>query len=254
MAGVSSDSSSSYLRSLAVLVPAWQPELVLSSLAAELTAAGFGAVVLVDDGSGGDWQSLFNGLARLPDVHLVRHEVNHGKGRALKSGFHYVETALPALGGVVTADADGQHRVEDIVRVGLALEGASTGAVLGVRAFSGDVPLRNRFGNVLTRAVFASLTGVRLSDTQSGLRGFSRELLPELSRMGGERYEYETTMLATLCRIGRKPVEIPIQTIYIDGNRSSHFDPLRDSARIYAALLRCVFSRKREAVIESEIG
>jgi glycosyltransferase involved in cell wall biosynthesis len=245
------DSSSSYLRSLAVLVPAWQPESVLARLVEDLATAGFGAVLLIDDGSGEEWVHLFEALERLPGVYLVRHEENHGKGRALKTGFHYVQTELPELSGVVTADADGQHRVEDIVRVGRALESATSGAVLGVRAFSGEVPFRNRFGNLLTREVFAALTGVRLSDTQSGLRGFSRELLPELQRIDGERYEYETTVLATLCRRNRAPVEVQIETIYLENNRSSHFDPLRDSMRIYAALLRFVLSRGSSASSEA---
>jgi glycosyltransferase involved in cell wall biosynthesis len=247
-------SSSSYLRSLAVLIPAWQPESVLMRLVEESAAAGFGAVVVIDDGSGSQWREVFAALERLQKVHLVRHAENHGKGRALKTGFVYVQTALPEYAGVVTADADGQHRVEDIVRVGLALEKADSGAVLGTRAFSGDVPFRNRFGNLLTREVFAMLTGVRLADTQSGLRGFSREVLPELARIEGERYEYETTVLATLCRNRRRPVQVPIETIYLEDNRSSHFDPLRDSVRIYAALLRFVFSRGRSGISESESG
>jgi glycosyltransferase involved in cell wall biosynthesis len=237
-----------------VLIPAWQPESVLTRLVQELSTAGFGAVVVVDDGSGNEWMELFSGLERMSGVHLVRHENNQGKGKALKSGFRYVRTALPGLKGVVTADADGQHRVEDIVRVGLALEHVGSGAVLGARAFSGEVPLRNKFGNLLTREVFALLTGARLSDTQSGLRGFSSELLPTLECIEGERYEYETTVLATLCRMGRKPVEVTIETIYLEGNRSSHFDPLRDSARIYAALLRSVFASGNGAATKSEIG
>jgi glycosyltransferase involved in cell wall biosynthesis len=235
--------SSPHIQMLAALVPAWKPGVVLARMVRELLAAGFGAVVLVDDGSGKEAHTLFDGFKRLRGVHVLSHRENLGKGRALKTGFNYMLTSLPELSGVVTADADGQHRVEDIVRVGLALESAESGAVLGARAFSGTVPLRNKVGNVLTREVFASLTGVRLSDTQSGLRGFSRELLPTLERIPGERYEYETTVLATLCRMGRKPVEVPIETIYLEGNRSSHFDPLRDSARIYAALLRSAFVR-----------
>ncbi|WP_263379786.1 bifunctional glycosyltransferase family 2/GtrA family protein [Granulicella paludicola] len=235
---------------IAALIPAWQPEQALVLLVDELLMAGFGAIVLVDDGGGEESRSLFDGLEQRPRVHLVRHAVNLGKGRALKSGLNYVLNALPGYVGVVTADADGQHRAADIVAVGLALPEAASGAVLGTRAFSGDVPFRSRFGNGLTRYVFSFLTGTKLGDTQSGLRGFSGALLPELMQLDGERYEYEMTVLAVLCRSGRKPVEVPIETVYIENNRSSHFDPVRDSMRIYFVLVRFYFSAVLAAAID----
>ncbi|SNS36135.1 Glycosyl transferase family 2 [Granulicella rosea] len=236
------------LSSVAVLIPAWQPETVLIALTEELMSAGFGAVIAVDDGSGSAFEGVFARL-RLRGVHVLRHAVNLGKGRALKTGFNYLLTDKPELRGVVTADADGQHAVADIVRVALRLIEDDTQPVLGVRQFSGAVPLRSRFGNRLTRGLFGFLTGVKLGDTQTGLRGLPMALLPGLVALDGEHYEYEMTMLAHLCRDGRRPVEAPIETIYLEDNRGSHFDPLRDSARIYLALARSslssIFHRSR---------
>ena len=222
---------------LLVLVPAWQPDHRLVSLVEELRGNGFAAVVVVDDGSSG--AGVFEELRRLSSVVVVRHERNRGKGRALKTGLEFVLREMPGIQGVITADADGQHRAEDIVRVarGLCQEER---LVLGVRAFGGVVPLRCRVGNGVTRSVFGWLTGVRLSDTQTGLRGIPRGLFEELVEMEGERYEYEMVVLTRLCRTGRRPVEVPIETLYLDGNRSSHFKPLVDSVRILCALVRCV--------------
>lgn len=232
------DTQTLQLGQMAALIPVWQPEQPLLMLVASLAAHGFGAIVLVDDGSGAEYESLFASLRHVPSLVVLRHAVNLGKGRALKTGINYILTDLPLIHGVVTADADGQHAPADIVRVAQALDPRSSRMVLGVRGFVQDVPLRSRFGNALTRQVFSFMTGTRVSDTQTGLRAFARAALPELLVLRGERYEYEMTVLAHLCRNGRRPLEVPIQTIYMDGNRASHFDPIRDSMRIYFVLLR----------------
>jgi len=229
------------LARLAVLIPSWQPEPALTQLVNDLSTHGFGAIILVNDGSSPQSAPIFEPLTAISSVHLLTHAVNLGKGRALKTGINYTLTALPQIDGLITADADGQHTVKDIVRVALALPSSNGSVVLGARTFAADVPLRSRFGNVLTRNIFAFVTGAKLADTQTGLRAFPRNLLPELLTLDGERYEYEMTVLAHVCR-QRKPVEVPIETVYIDGNRSSHFDPIRDSMRIYFVLARFYFS------------
>lgn len=223
---------------IAVLIPARQLEPALAPLVDELLDAGFGAIVLVDDGSPSEDKMGFDALAHRPRVHLLRHAANLGKGRALKTGFNFFLTELPGFAALVTADADGQHAAGDIVRVAEALAAAPERVVVGSRRFRGDMPLRSRLGNELTRTVFHFVSGSRLSDTQTGLRGFPAFLLPELLALTGERYEYEMTVLAHLCRHGHEPLEVPIATIYLDGNRTSHFNPVRDSMRIYFVLLR----------------
>jgi glycosyltransferase involved in cell wall biosynthesis len=227
---------------LAVLIPVWQPGELFSIVVATLAAQGFGAVLVVNDGSDKKHSPLFDELTRLPSVHVLRHAVNLGKGRALKTGTNYFLSELPELDGLVTADADGQHTPADIVRIAQVLLTSGERIVLGARTFSAGVPLRSRFGNGLTRHIFAFVTGAKLADTQTGLRGFPRRLLPHLMILDGERYEYEMTVLAHVCRMGDKPVEVPIETVYLDGNRASHFDPIRDSMRIYFVLVRFYFS------------
>jgi glycosyltransferase involved in cell wall biosynthesis len=225
------------LRSTVVLIPARNPTEDLRAFIAELLRAGFAAVVVVDDGSDPSCRVVFDSLEG-PGVHVLRHAVNLGKGRALKTGFNFVLDRLADSQSVVTADADGQHRVEDIVRVVEAMEVSPRGAVLGCRQFDGAIPVRSRLGNAMTRWIFRFITGRKISDTQTGLRGFPVALLAELMGLPGERYEYEMNVLGYLCRTGISLTEVPIATVYLDGNRSSHFDPIRDSMRIYFVLLR----------------
>lgn len=237
------------LEGVAVLIPAWHPEPALLTLAARLRAAGIGLLLVVDDGSPAEFATIFEELQR-DGVSVLRHAVNCGKGRALKTGFNFLLTEHPELTGVITADADGQHSAEDILRVAAALGTAKGRPVLGVRAFAGSVPLRSRFGNTLTRTIFAFVTGVKIGDTQTGLRGLPLAVLPELITLDGEHYEFEMTVLAHLCRHGRGPVTVPIETIYIENNRSSHFDPVWDSMRIYFVLARFVLSSIVASVVD----
>ena len=225
-----------------VLIPAWNPDARLIALVEDLAAYGFAMILVVDDGSPAGSLPIFEQMKTVPSVHLLRHERNRGKGRALKTGFRYILSELPLIDGVITADADGQHAVADIVAVARAMREGGDEVTLGVREFAKDVPLRNWFGNVLTKHVFGFVAGMKVSDTQTGLRAFRRSILPQLEILPGERYEYEMTVLAYICRHLGKLREIPITTIYMEGGNTSHFHPVWDSLRIYLALVRFYFS------------
>ena len=228
----------SELAAVAVLIPAWQPNSELLDILEGLLCHDFGAVLVVDDGSSAESQSVLEQASKMQRVRILHHAVNLGKGRALKTGINHFLSELPSLRGLVTADADGQHRIADIVAVGEALCAEQCEAVLGVRSFAGAVPLRSRLGNVLSRQLLAQVIGTTLTDTQTGLRGFARCLLPDLLRLEGERYEYEIAVLAYVCRRKSKLLELPIETVYLRSNRSSHFRPFRDSIRIGRTLAR----------------
>jgi glycosyltransferase involved in cell wall biosynthesis len=230
------------LREIAVLIPAWQPDHRLLTLLVDLVSLAFGDIVVVNDGSSEESAGVFTAARRMPSVTVLSHAVNLGKGRALKTGIHHVLLELSGISSVITADADGQHTAADILRVAHASQANPERVVLGVRDFARDVPLRSRFGNWLTRKLFLLMTAAKVSDTQTGLRALPRSILPVCVVLSGERYEYEMTVLAYLCRHGYDLLEVPIATIYIDGNRTSHFDPVRDSMRIYFVLLRFYLS------------
>ena len=220
-----------------MLIPAWCPGPTLGTLVRELLSRGVASIILVDDGSGPSYAPVFDDLATLDGVHLARHAINLGKGRALKTGMNLFLQVNPNYAGLATADADGQHTAIDIVRSIVAFTEDRGRMVLGVRGFDGSVPLRSRVGNAITSVIFRFLTGKKITDTQTGLRVFSTASLAELLPLPGERYEYEMTVLSHVCRT-QAPHEVPIETIYLDGNATSHFDPIRDSARIYFVLLR----------------
>ncbi len=243
------------IEKIAVLIPVWRPDRVLLDLIDRLLELDFGAIIIVNDGSGPDYDHLFSELsepagdARRARIHLVRHAVNLGKGRALKTGLNYYLNSFPDSIGIVTADADGQHSAEDILAVAQQLQHDQMHLVLGSRRFQGEIPLRSRIGNVITRSIFSALTGTSLSDTQSGLRGIPTALVSSVLRLGGERYEYEMNML-THAAHSAGIAEVPIETIYLDGNRSSHFNPIWDSMRIYFILLRFAASSLLAAGID----
>ncbi len=230
---------------VAVLIPAYNPDQGLASLVAELRRTGrFCEIIVVNDGSGDACHPLWDLLAAMPGVTVLHHAVNLGKGAALKTGLNHFCCAVPQGHAVVTADADGQHLVADIIRVAQRMDDAETSLVLGCRQFSGDVPWRSRLGNLATRFAFRVLAGQRLGDTQSGLRGIPRRLAMELLRSPYAGYEFELDMLIR-CRQWRVPIiECPIATVYLEGNRTSHFKPLRDSLRIYCVLFRAAAARR----------
>lgn len=176
--------------------------------------------------------------------------MNQGKGRALKTGFQHIKEHGPQ-GGVVCADSDGQHLPHDIRKIfETLLTQTSPGIVLGSRRFTGKVPARSRFGNAVTRSVFALTTGNKVYDTQTGLRGFPYAMLDWLCQIPGERFEYEMNMLLTAHKEGYEITEEFIDTVYLDHNESSHFRPLADSFRIYLPILMFSTSSLISALID----
>lgn len=224
------------------LIPAYNPDAQLIALVEGLLRSLSARIIVIDDGSSPASAQTFARLEELPGCEVLRHAVNLGKGRALKTGFNHCLVNVPDLAGVITIDADGQHLAEDVRKVVAAFLADPRALVIGARTFAAGVPLRSRFGNLLTRRIFRLLVGGRLTDTQSGLRCIPADLLPSLIALDGERYEYEMNMLIHAHKRGVVMSEVPIATVYLDNNRSSHFNPLLDSMKIYFLLLRFSFS------------
>ncbi len=227
---------------IAVLIPAYNPEESLLLLVAALIKLDFPQIVVVNDGSEPSCRGIFDKLAGMKNCHVVHHAVNLGKGRALKSGFNYCSVNFPELFGIVTADADGQHLPDDIRKVSTEFVGHPRSLVIGARTFAKGTPLRNLLGNIITRYIFWLLIGEKLSDTQSGLRCVPMDIVPGLIGLEGERYEYEMNMLISTKKSRISIREVEISTVYIENNRSSHFNPFIDSMKIYFLLLRFAFS------------
>ncbi|RRG18765.1 glycosyltransferase [Weissella viridescens] len=227
-----------------VLIPALNPDEKLVRLVDELIMEPIlkHNIIIVDDGSLPEYQRFFNEiLAQYPDeVVVLRHESNQGKGAALKHGLSYFSEWCPNIEGVVTMDADGQHAVTDVLKLTRAFNGKDL--VIGSRQFSQDIPFRSRFGNVLTNKLTHFFTGLDISNTQTGLRIVPSIYVPMLQTFPENHFEFEFKMLLNAKANDIQIREVPIQTIYIDENASSHFRVVADSLSIYAQFMKFIFS------------
>lgn len=225
------------LKKTIVLIPSLDPDEMLGSYVQGLQKEGFDKIVIVDDGSREENRKNFPKAAG-NEVVILKHAVNQGKGRALKTGFHYILNTYESseIVGVITADADGQHSVEDTVKVALKLAEEEC-LVLGTRNFNEEqVPFKSRNGNKITTIVFQMLFGKKINDTQTGLRGIPYEFLKKCLTLRGERFEYEINMLIEAVRSKIKITEVFIRTIYFNSNRATHFSAVKDSAKIYGVM------------------
>lgn len=221
-----------------IIIPAFRPGAQLTQLVQELAGAPVLTIVIVDDGSGPASQPFFDECSRFATVQVLHHAMNLGKGAAIKTGIRYVLETFPNCAGVVTADADGQHHPDDILRISHALDQRGDSLLLGARQFDGSVPARNRIGNILSRFLVRLVLGHKLRDTQTGLRGIPRKLLPALVELRSNRYEFELDMLIACKHRDCAIAELPIRTIYAPGKSTSHFSPMRDSMKISFVLFR----------------
>ena len=224
---------------MAIVLPSLDPDTKFQKVVEGLLAAGFRHVVIVDDGSAADRKHFFDEAAQKPGFTVLTHEVNKGKGRALKTAFTYVREKLPELRGVITIDGDGQHLTKDIIACGQKMLEKEDRVVLGCRDFNlPGVPPRSVAGNKTTSRFFRILFGIRLSDTQTGLRAIPAKFLKTFCGIEGERFEYETNMLLYMKRLGIGFVEQPIETVYDPEDYGSHYNAVKDSWRITKVMLR----------------
>ena len=234
-----------------IVVPSYEPDEKLLMLLEALQESGFNEVIVVDDGSEApSYQEIF-AKAKAMGYTVLHHGVNLGKGRALKTAFSYCIYYYPQAVGCVTIDSDGQHTVKDMTACMEALIKNPQSLVLGVRNFNEEgIPLRSSFGNKTTSRVMKVLTGLSISDTQTGLRAIPFSFMKELMEEKGERFEFETNMLLATKETGRSIVEVPIETIYLEENKTSHFHPIRDSIKIYAIFFKFIISSLSSSIVD----
>jgi dolichol-phosphate mannosyltransferase len=231
------------------LIPSYQPNHTLIDLVNECVQHPI-RVIVVDDGGQAPFRPIFESLPA--QVICLTHEVNQGKGAALKTGFQYIlDHFSDERGVVVTLDGDGQHKVEDALALAKKTGQLEKAIMLGVRDFSShDVPFKSRFGNKLTRFLTQFLIGFPISDTQTGLRAFTFDTLEFCLSIPENRYEYEMNMLLQAKKHNIHLLEHPIATVYIDNNAASHFNPVVDSLKIYLQIAKFALSSILSAVVD----
>ena len=236
---------------ICAIIPSLNPDEKFLTVVEALVNKGFQNILIIDDGSKQENQTYFDKVMRYPQCTVIRHARNLGKGRALKTAFNYYLTHFSHLKGVVTLDGDNQHHIDDIIGCTECLIKNKNALVLGARDFKVDnIPLKSRLGNVISIFVLNALCGIKVSDTQTGLRAMSNELVSLFLDLPGERFEFETNMLIETKKRLIPIEEIKIRTVYIEDNKSSHFNPLLDSVRIYALILKYLSSSIGSFVID----
>ncbi|MBR5126135.1 MAG: bifunctional glycosyltransferase family 2/GtrA family protein [Oscillospiraceae bacterium] len=242
------------LSKISVVLPSLDPDEKLIAVVDGLLEYGFSDIILVNDGSKPENLHYFTDLAaQHPEIHLLHHEVNKGKGAALKNAFRWFLENRPDGFGVVTVDGDNQHHPAD-TRACCEHMLETGNVVLGCRDFNqSDVPARSSFGNKTTSMIFKIFVGMTISDTQTGLRAFPRKVLEMLVDVYGDRFEYETNMLLAFKTNGIDFDEVKIRTVYIEENKSSHFRVIHDSWRIYKLILAHFFRYTVSSIISAVV-
>ena len=222
---------------ISVVLPCYNPDEKLEAFIVDLESAGIDDIIIVNDGSKKETLGFFPDTSLHLSCTILTHKINRGKGAALKTAFQFFNENRPESDGVVTADCDGQHKTADVLRCGEEMVNGKPHIVIGARDFSlPNVPSRSRKGNKITSMVFRVFVGMKISDTQTGLRAIPKEFIPLMLTIEGNRYEYETNMLLKMRENNIPFNEIKIETVYIDENKTSHFRPLKDSVRIYSLI------------------
>lgn len=222
---------------LTIIIPSYNPDEKLEKVVAGLLERGFRDIIVINDGSDKLHMQPFKNIEG--NCTIIHHKENKGKGQALKTAFSFCVESRRYSAGVITVDGDNQHHPEDVYKCGEALLDNTDKLILGCRNFKEkNVPFKSKYGNNITKTVFRLLCGLKVSDTQTGLRAIPMTYMEEMLKIKGERYEYETNMLLETKNLEMDIVEVPIRTIYINDNESSHFNPIKDSIKIYGIILK----------------
>ncbi len=224
-----------------VLIPAYNPNIDIMNEFLGKLKVSFQNIVIVNDGSSSQYSLFFAKLST--EYPTINHYKNLGKGRALKTGINYILNNYPNIKAIITADCDGQHTVKDIKKCYHKWQKSKSSLILGCRDFTNEkVPLKSRYGNKITKDIFMLFTGLKISDTQTGLRVIPKEVSSIILDVKGERYEYETNVLLETKKLDIPIVEEKISTIYINNNKESHFNPIKDSIEIYKLFIKYIIS------------
>lgn len=240
------------IEDVCLIIPAYNPDEELFINFLDKAVNSFTNIIVINDGSKEENNGIFNKISdKYPDVTLLKHSVNLGKGRALKTSFNHYLNEYPNCVGIVQADCDGQHDIEDVINCANTLKENPHCLILGSRNFDEkDVPMKSKYGNKITRLIFKLFIGITIKDTQTGLRAIGNDLLKQFISTYGERYEYETNVLID-CKTNNIEIkEVPIKTIYIEKNQTSKFNPIKDSFMIYKLFAKYIFSSLSAFVID----
>ncbi|MFH2061257.1 MAG: bifunctional glycosyltransferase family 2/GtrA family protein [Pseudomonadota bacterium] len=238
-----------------ILIPAYRPDKeVLSNIIEQIISFDVEKIIIVDDGSGSNFQSVFDHVRTFEKTVVLHHKSNMGKGAALRTGFKHVLTFRINCSNVITVNADGQHLPQDVEKIIQAAKDFPDALVLGVRRFNGKIPLKNLLGNKITYLMFRGFAGQKISDTQTGLRAIPHPFLKQMLELSSDRYAYEFEMLLTMVH-NKVPIkEVGITTVYENNNFVSSFNPISDSILVCKTLFHWWFSFKFKQLLKYSLS
>ena len=236
-----------------IIIPSLEPDDKLVPYINELLGAGIKKIIVINDGSSQKCTDIFDTIANIESCTVLTHDVNRGKGAAIKTALKFYRENCSGFSGVITVDADGQHSVKDVLRMCKTMDEHPDSFVLGCREFGENTPSKSLFGNRVTSVFMRLLYGISLKDTQTGLRGIPDFMVDGLLHVRGTRYEYELNMLIYAKGNTIPFVTIPIETIYFNNNAGSHYRPVVDSARIFIRVLNGLIQFSASAIISAII-
>jgi glycosyltransferase involved in cell wall biosynthesis len=229
------------MKEFAVVIPAFRPMKKFPSYIKQLLQENVPHIIVINDGSEKEYDNIFSQIESLKGCTVITHQLNSGKGAALKTGFTYFLKHFSYLNGIVTADADGQHATKDVLEVGKHLDTLEDGFVLGSRVFKKKhMPLRSWIGNRFTSLVFKLFFGKFIRDTQTGLRGITTKELDWVTQLSGDHFDYEMNMLINMVRKKKRIIRVDIAALYED-DHTSHFETYKDAKLIARAILSHYF-------------
>ena len=228
-----------------ICIPAYNPDDKLLIFLEELTKNGFNNIVIVNDGSKAECAYIFDEAINKYHCDVVCHETNKGYGKAIKSaGEYFIDHYMnnKDISGIIHCDCDGQHSLKDIINFSNILDSGKDCLIFGQRDFNKDnIPFKSRFGNNLTAFIFKKMIGIDLKDSQCGLRAISKNYVKFSCEIDGDGFEYPSSIIIEAYKNNLNIIQVPIETIYINNNESTHFDPIKDSYRIYRLLFKSLF-------------
>lgn len=186
-------------------------------------------IIIINDGSTDTTSKILEDYSKLEQIHFDK---NKGKGLALRAGFKHAENL--GYDYAITIDSDGQHFPEDIPIFIDTLEVADDKnlLIIGARNMNQEsVPKKSSFGNKFSNFWYWAETGIKLKDTQSGFRLYPIQHLKNL-KFYTSKFEFEIEVIVKAAWSGTIVKNIPIQVLYDEAERVSHFRPFKDFTRI----------------------
>lgn len=214
-----------------VLIPTYNPKDKIKNVIEILEKNNFKDIIIVNDGSNNEHLENLKGI-KYP---IINHEVNLGKGAALKTGFNYILNNIKDFDGVLTIDDDMQHDIESVKHLIKEFNGET---IIGVRNFDvKGIPMHRKFGNKFSAYVFKKLYKFDVKDTQTGLRIYSKSCIKHIINLESTGFEYELEALIYMVKKKEKMKIVPINTIYNKEPNTSRYKPIKDSLRVYKIML-----------------